>query len=463
VGGTLDASGMGAGQTGGNVTVTGHHVGLFSGQINASGDAGGGTVLVGGGFQGNNPAVPNASATYMSADSTISVDAITNGNGGTAVLWSNDTTRAYGSITARGGAQGGNGGLIETSGHWLDVWGVNINAGAPNGKGGTWLLDPADVTIANVTANENQAGGVFTPVTGQATASVAVADIINALAGSDVTINTVNAGISGGGAGNITVLDPITWGTVNTLTLNAVGNVNVNAAISPTEGNLTLNAGGNVNLNSSIVIVRGNLVVCCGQDVNVNAAISTTNGSILLSGGGTIRVDAAVTAVDGNVTMCAGRDVLVNQTITVTNGSVTAGEDLGLLQGLVLLAGNAATGPGAAGGGGDVTFGVIPATVTAAPTNITYNPVSYSAPVINYAPNIIGTAPIVRRLVFPGGADKVFDGTTTAAFTSFKPDMNGLVPGGGGLTLGGGVANLEPAAVGNWQRQSPTTALPLVV
>ncbi len=58
-----------------------------------------------------------------------------------------NSTRAYGSITARGGAQGGDGGLIETSGHWLDVWGVNINASAPNGKNGTWLLDPADVTI----------------------------------------------------------------------------------------------------------------------------------------------------------------------------------------------------------------------------------------------------------------------------------------------------------------------------
>src|SRR6185503_1239952 len=163
--GTLDTSGTGAGQTGGNIVVAGHHVGLFDGHINASGDAGGGTVLVGGGFQGNNPAVPNASATYMSANSTINVDAITNGNGGTAVLWSTDSTRAYGSITARGGAQGGNGGLIETSGHWLDVAGIKVNAGAPNGKPGTWLLDPADVTIGALTSGMPVApvGGVFAP------------------------------------------------------------------------------------------------------------------------------------------------------------------------------------------------------------------------------------------------------------------------------------------------------------
>ena len=119
VGGTLDVSGRGAGQTGGSVVATAHHIGLFGANIDASGDAGGGTVLIGGGYQGNNPSVQNATATYMSTDSTISADAVTNGAGGTVVLWSGDSTRAYGSITARGGAQGGNGGLIETSGHWL--------------------------------------------------------------------------------------------------------------------------------------------------------------------------------------------------------------------------------------------------------------------------------------------------------------------------------------------------------
>ena len=112
VGGMLDASGKGAGQTGGNVTATAHHVGIFGGHIDASGDAGGGTVLVGGGYQGGNASVQNASATYMSADATINANAINTGNGGTVVLWSADSTRARGTISARGGAQSGDGGLI---------------------------------------------------------------------------------------------------------------------------------------------------------------------------------------------------------------------------------------------------------------------------------------------------------------------------------------------------------------
>ena len=56
VSGTLDASGSGAGQTGGTVKVLGQNVGLFDGtRIDATGDAGGGTVLVGGNLHGAGP------------------------------------------------------------------------------------------------------------------------------------------------------------------------------------------------------------------------------------------------------------------------------------------------------------------------------------------------------------------------------------------------------------------------
>ena len=51
--GTLDASGMNAGETGGAIRLLGDKVGLLSGAtVSTSGAAGGGTVLVGGNFQG---------------------------------------------------------------------------------------------------------------------------------------------------------------------------------------------------------------------------------------------------------------------------------------------------------------------------------------------------------------------------------------------------------------------------
>ncbi|MDB5946553.1 MAG: filamentous hemagglutinin family outer membrane protein, partial [Ramlibacter sp.] len=352
-GGTIDASGPALGQTGGNITMTGQHVGLFGARVDASGASGGGTVLVGGDFQGRNAAVGNASASYMSADSTISADALDNGSGGKVVLWSNDSTRGYGSITARGGARGGDGGSVETSGGWLDVAGIKVDASAPGGKSGMWLLDPADITIGAATTNATLTAGVFTPNSGVSTATVSVAEIRNALgvgaAGTDVTISTTNSGAPGSALGNITVESAISW--------------------SPTVATtLTLNAGGDVNINAAITATRGNLVVCCGRDVNVNAKISTTNGSVLLSAGRDVTVlrslatvahpdqnVAGLTTITGNIAMCAAHDVILNNSfdgaalVTLSTGSATAGQDLanlGVLRGLSLLAGNAGTGPG---------------------------------------------------------------------------------------------------------------------
>src|SRR5471030_1381998 len=60
-------------------------------------------------------------------------DAGGSGNGGKVVVWSDNATRMYGSIAARGGANGGDGGAVETSGHYLDLQGA-VNTRAPHGK-----------------------------------------------------------------------------------------------------------------------------------------------------------------------------------------------------------------------------------------------------------------------------------------------------------------------------------------
>ena len=454
VAGTLDASGTGTGQTGGNVTATAHHVGLFGGRIDASGDAGGGTVLVGGGYQGQDASVQNASAAYTSADSSIHADAINTGNGGKVVLWSNDSTRAYGNITARGGNSSGNGGLIETSGHALDVTGVQINASAANGNNGTWLLDPADVTIsAGPLSNATLTAGVFSPNSGQGSANInagALQMLLNA--GTDVTITTTNTGTAGvplSGRGDINVNAPLTW----------------TRTAAQTKTTLTLNAVGDVNINQTITATGGNLVVCCGRDITVasipvGSRITTTNGSVLLSAGRDIFINGATTTTDGNFAMCAAHDINVNAPMTLTRGSVVAAESLTgspyfIRQGLTFSAGTGATGPGLLGGGGAVNIsppgGVITVTQggapgTAAPVTIIYNPLSYALPVTDYTGNFTAGTPLtVRRLVFPGGADKTFDGTTAATFTSLKADSLGVTPTGVSLT---GTGTFDTAAVG---------------
>lgn len=83
VAGTLSAAGKNLDTKGGSITVTGEQVALLKqAKLDASGNAGGGEVLVGGDYQGNNPQLQNARTTYVDKDATIAVDAKLEGNGG---------------------------------------------------------------------------------------------------------------------------------------------------------------------------------------------------------------------------------------------------------------------------------------------------------------------------------------------------------------------------------------------
>ena len=81
--------------------------------------------MVGGDYQGSNAGVQNAFRTYVAPQAKIKADALQQGDGGKVVVWADEITRYYGSISAKGGSQGGNGGFVEVSGKgWLDFNGV---------------------------------------------------------------------------------------------------------------------------------------------------------------------------------------------------------------------------------------------------------------------------------------------------------------------------------------------------
>jgi len=231
--GTLDASGLVAGQQGGTVKVLGDHVALHAGsKIDVSGDAGGGTALVGGNFLGAG-GERHALTTDVATGSAIHADAATRGNGGQVAVWSDDTTRFDGSISARGGAQGGNGGQVETSGHVLKVSKVaTVDTSALRGTTGSWLLDPADITIGNRSLWDSSVN-----------IDVDSVALTRALNTTDVTIKTTASlpactGVActsgAGGQGDINILDSIggvadyddggriyNWISTKTLTLSA--------------------------------------------------------------------------------------------------------------------------------------------------------------------------------------------------------------------------------------------------
>ena len=93
----------------------GSKVGLVSATLDASGVNNGGTIRIGGDYQGGNT-LPAASQTYISADSTLKADAVQQGNGGRVILWADKTTQFGGTITARGVATSGDGCFVEVSG-----------------------------------------------------------------------------------------------------------------------------------------------------------------------------------------------------------------------------------------------------------------------------------------------------------------------------------------------------------
>ena len=77
----------------------------------------------------------------------LEANATTRGDGGTVVVWSDQATRFAGSIEARGGAEGGDGGTAEVSGRQQLGFRGKANLTAAKGRTGTLLLDPATLSI----------------------------------------------------------------------------------------------------------------------------------------------------------------------------------------------------------------------------------------------------------------------------------------------------------------------------
>ncbi|MBK6594662.1 MAG: filamentous hemagglutinin N-terminal domain-containing protein [Burkholderiales bacterium] len=103
---------LATGLAGGQVDVLGSRVAVMDqALIDVSGEHGGGVVRVGGDYQGKNAEVPNANMSYFAAQATVRADATQQGDGGKVIVWADDTTRAYGNISARGGERGGMAGL----------------------------------------------------------------------------------------------------------------------------------------------------------------------------------------------------------------------------------------------------------------------------------------------------------------------------------------------------------------
>lgn len=301
ISGTVEAKGS-AGK-GGEVSALGVRVGVVGhGLIDASGDTGGGTVLVGGDYQGKNAAVQNASQTFIGSDGVIRADAMTTGDGGRVIAWADGSTGFYGTISARGGSQSGNGGFVETSGkESLQAFG-SVNVGAAHGVGGTWLLDPTDITIVAGGQEAYGACGESSICWGDTTSSVG--------------IDAINGAMSGYGSIQIQATHDISLQTGLIVTSN---------------GPLTLQAGNDINLGTHNVSVHGNLTLSAADFGAVAYGGSATTGAI--TGSGSLSTDGGRLDLSGNSISVGAINTVGNAlgygggavSIFASNGGVSTG------------------------------------------------------------------------------------------------------------------------------------------
>ena len=315
--GKVDVAAAFEGSKGGKVQLLGERVGLFDGaKVDASGGAGGGTVLVGGDYLGGQTPradlkdlakqevepVKNAKATVMADTAEIKADATVNGDGGKVVLWSDNYTGFYGKVFARGGAKGGDGGFVETSSQRnLQAWG-SVNASSPKGRAGTWLIDPDDITIVGGSATNNAVnnGGSFTATTNGATvgAGAIVAALTN---GSSVSVTTSGGGTNSTGNGNILVTAPIiaTNGGSASLTLTASpgsGQISGSGNISVGGGgslNITFNADSIASYSGTIATAGGFFTANTVTGNQMSGSIATANGAVTINNTGAGAINLA--------------------------------------------------------------------------------------------------------------------------------------------------------------------------
>jgi filamentous hemagglutinin family protein len=300
ISGTVEAKGS-SGQ-GGTIQALGVRVGVIgAGVIDASGDAGGGTVLVGGDAHGANPNVQNAQQTLIGPDGIIRADAGTTGDGGRVIVWSDDYTRFFGTISARGGSRSGNGGFVETSGATLQAFG-SVDTSAPNGKGGNWLLDPDFINIIAGTAGD--------PLNCLTAGVCSILFVDLPIPTSQISVGTIDTGLRSNGSVILQARQDITLLTDLTLPVGLT-----------VPGTFTAQAGNNIILGGFNITAGGTNINLIANDAASGAP--SGKGSItsalgygnITTGGGSVNLAGFSVAV-GNINTSGG---------TLGAGSVTIG------------------------------------------------------------------------------------------------------------------------------------------
>ncbi|MDQ2103304.1 filamentous hemagglutinin N-terminal domain-containing protein, partial [Azospirillum isscasi] len=323
IGGTVDASGRGDGQTGGTVVATGAEIAVKrNARVDASGSKGGGEVAIG--------SRTGRSGTWsdkvtVEAGATLSADAVKSGKGGSVTVLSQKSTRHAGKISARGGAEGGDGGFAEVSSHKDITLTGSVDLTAPKGAAGVFLLDPESLRIVGSTGGSQD---------GAATDGTIGVNDPNLGGGGNV--NTVSKGVLESIAGNANIV------------LEASGQITVETSLdlqttaghgftlrSLTSGGIAFNdASHEIRTNGGDIVLEANGL---SSSLSSIGKLTTRGGSVRLSATGGVQLANLIdttptTGAAGAVSVRAlGGSITAAGAAKIVGGAValTAGIDIG--------------------------------------------------------------------------------------------------------------------------------------
>ncbi len=298
--GKIDAHGNG---NGGSLVLTGPNVELIATRLDASGGLNGGTINIGGGFQGKNPAIANAQKVDVNASTRINAGGAL-GDGGNVVLWSDKQTTFSGNIVATGGKMASRGGQVEVSGKSLGFNG-KVSTVTANGRKGTLLLDPVDLIIQGTSGPKPRLSMSKT------------GDVVE-LSNGNLVVWDPNDATAVRGAGTVWLFDGSTGALISTLTgtvwLDYLGE---NGITPLSNGNFVVNSpswrNGNLQAAGAVTWVNGvsglsgmvsssNSLVgtAQGDRIGLGGVVELSNGNYLVNSYEWSNAAGAVTWVDGS-------------------------------------------------------------------------------------------------------------------------------------------------------------------
>jgi len=281
----------------------------------------------------------------MSKNAEINANSTDSGDGGRVILWGDEVNNFYGTISAYGGVDEGNGGFIEVS----SLTGLNYqgmaSAKAFNGLPGELLLDPVSITVRPGATDPAfpTSPGEYKPLTGSGgdptTAFLDRDTLLNTLAAAggntSVTLDTTGGT---GGPGKVT-LDPqianASWSGDATLTVNATTDIDLSGGFIRGGGTATsvafdFTAGGNIIFDSSAgdATIDGDGIInmAATGDITLGSAtsgfeasvsgkdmtISANNLSILGGNAGSPQSNSEINAADIQMTLQGDLNLTAN-------------------------------------------------------------------------------------------------------------------------------------------------------